>query len=91
MRATISALVEAGITVEERKDSLFVEASNGMGPLNISTAPYPGFATDMQAQFCVLNALADGVYPEPREPEKCVPAWRRERDAAREAKLAVAD
>ena len=37
----------------------------------------------------IVNALADGVYPEPREPEKCVPAWRRERDAAREAKLAA--
>ena len=61
MRATISALVEAGITVEERKDSLFVEASNGMGPLNISTAPYPGFATDMQAQFMAMLCKADGA------------------------------
>ena len=29
--------------------------------VNLRTAPYPGFPTDMQAQFCVLDALADGV------------------------------
>ncbi|MBW4331021.1 UDP-N-acetylglucosamine 1-carboxyvinyltransferase [Stakelama sp. CBK3Z-3] len=61
MRATIAALVEAGITVEERKDSLFVEASNGMGPLTLSTAPFPGFATDMQAQFMAMLCKADGA------------------------------
>ncbi len=29
--------------------------------VNLVTAPYPGFPTDMQAQFCALNALAEGV------------------------------
>jgi UDP-N-acetylglucosamine 1-carboxyvinyltransferase len=29
--------------------------------VNITTAPYPDFATDMQAQFCVLNAVAQGT------------------------------
>ena len=29
--------------------------------VDISTAPYPGFPTDMQAQFCALNAVAEGV------------------------------
>ena len=29
--------------------------------INISTAPYPGFPTDMQAQFCALNSVAIGV------------------------------
>jgi len=35
----------------------------GRRPLavDISTAPYPGFPTDMQAQFCALNAVAEGV------------------------------
>jgi UDP-N-acetylglucosamine 1-carboxyvinyltransferase len=28
--------------------------------VNIRTAPYPGFPTDMQAQFCALNAIAEG-------------------------------
>ena len=29
--------------------------------VDVRTTPYPGFPTDMQAQFCALNALADGV------------------------------
>jgi UDP-N-acetylglucosamine 1-carboxyvinyltransferase len=61
MRATITALVEAGVHVEERKDSLLVEASNGLKPLTLSTAPFPGFATDMQAQFMAMLCKADGA------------------------------
>ena len=61
MRATIAALQEAGVTVEERADSILVEASNRLGALTLSTAPYPGFATDMQAQFMAMLALADGT------------------------------
>lgn len=61
MRATIAALVEAGITVEERPGALYVEAKDGIGPLNLSTAPYPGFATDMQAQFMAMLCKAKGA------------------------------
>jgi UDP-N-acetylglucosamine 1-carboxyvinyltransferase len=61
MRATLAALVEAGITVEERRGSIYVEASNGIAPLTLSTAPYPGFATDMQAQFMAMLTLASGA------------------------------
>ena len=51
----------AGVTVEERGENLYVEAKNGLGPLTLSTAPFPGFATDMQAQFMAMLALADGA------------------------------
>ncbi|MES2055932.1 MAG: UDP-N-acetylglucosamine 1-carboxyvinyltransferase, partial [Pseudomonadota bacterium] len=61
MRATVAALVEAGVTVEERGNNLYVEASNGLGPLTLSTAPFPGFATDMQAQFMAMQTQADGA------------------------------
>jgi len=61
MRATVAALVEAGVTVEERGNSLFVEATGRLGPLTLSTAPFPGFATDMQAQFMAMLTLADGA------------------------------
>lgn len=61
MRATIAALIEAGITVEERPGALYVEAKDGIGPLNLSTAPYPGFATDMQAQFMAMLCKAKGA------------------------------
>ncbi|WP_174286314.1 UDP-N-acetylglucosamine 1-carboxyvinyltransferase [Sphingomonas bacterium] len=61
MRATLDALVEAGVTVEERARSVLIEATGGIGPLTLSTAPYPGFATDMQAQFMAMLCRADGA------------------------------
>ncbi len=61
MRATLDALIAAGITVEERNDCIRVEAANGIAPLTLSTAPFPGFATDMQAQFMAMLCRADGA------------------------------
>ena len=61
MRATLDALVEAGVTVEERARSVLIEATGPIGPLTLSTAPYPGFATDMQAQFMAMLCLAQGA------------------------------
>ena len=61
MEATLSALREAGVTVEERPGAVFVEASAPLRPLTLSTAPYPGFATDMQAQFMAMLCRADGA------------------------------
>lgn len=61
MRATIDALVEAGVTVEERRNALVVEATGPIGPLTLSTAPFPGFATDMQAQFMAMLTKANGA------------------------------
>ncbi|MBY0519484.1 MAG: UDP-N-acetylglucosamine 1-carboxyvinyltransferase [Sphingomonas sp.] len=61
MRATLAALQDAGVTIEERRDSIYVEATNGLNPLELSTAPFPGFATDMQAQFMAMLTLAEGT------------------------------
>ena len=61
MRATLSALKDAGVAIEEKKDSILVEAGDRLGPLTLSTAPYPGFATDMQAQFMAMLTRADGA------------------------------
>ena len=61
MRATLDALVEAGVTVEERARSVLIEATGPIGPLTLSTAPYPGFATDMQAQFMAMLCRAEGA------------------------------
>jgi UDP-N-acetylglucosamine 1-carboxyvinyltransferase len=60
MRATLDALIEAGITVEEKQDCIRI-ASNGIRPLTLSTAPFPGFATDMQAQFMAMLCKAEGA------------------------------
>jgi UDP-N-acetylglucosamine 1-carboxyvinyltransferase len=61
MRATLDALVEAGVTVEEKADGVRVAANGPLKPLTLSTAPYPGFATDMQAQFMAMLCKADGA------------------------------
>jgi UDP-N-acetylglucosamine 1-carboxyvinyltransferase len=61
MRATLDALIEAGVTVEERKDSVRIAADGPLRPLTLSTAPFPGFATDMQAQFMAMLLKADGA------------------------------
>jgi len=61
MRATTAALIEAGVTVEEHLDFMRITASNGLSPLTLSTAPFPGFATDMQAQFMAMLCMAEGA------------------------------
>jgi UDP-N-acetylglucosamine 1-carboxyvinyltransferase len=61
MGATLDALRSAGVTVEEKRDSIRIASDGKMGPLTLSTAPYPGFATDMQAQFMAMLLKADGA------------------------------
>ena len=61
MRATIAALVDAGVDVEERGTSLRVSSDGKLRPLTLSTAPFPGFATDMQAQFMAMLCTAYGA------------------------------
>jgi UDP-N-acetylglucosamine 1-carboxyvinyltransferase len=61
MQATLSALREAGLTVEEHKRGIKVSGDGKPGPLTLSTAPFPGFATDMQAQFMAMLTKADGA------------------------------
>ena len=61
MQATVDALRDAGVTVEATKEGLRVAAEGRLKPLTISTAPYPGFATDMQAQFMAMLCMADGA------------------------------
>ncbi len=61
MGATLDALKEAGVTVEISKNSIRIKSDGKLGPLTLSTAPYPGFATDMQAQFMAMLCMADGA------------------------------
>ena len=61
MGATFAALREAGVTVEERAGCVHIASDGKIGPLTLSTAPYPGFATDMQAQFMAMLLKADGA------------------------------
>ncbi len=61
MEATLSALRQAGATVEETKTGIRVAMSGRAEPVTLSTAPYPGFATDMQAQFMAMATLGKGA------------------------------
>ncbi len=61
MRATTHALRNAGVVVEERKDGIQIAPNGPLKAVNISTAPFPGFATDMQAQMMALLCLAEGT------------------------------
>ena len=61
MQATLTALRDAGVKVEEHKKGIKVSSDGELGPLTLSTAPFPGFATDMQAQFMAMLTRADGA------------------------------
>ena len=61
MPAILSGLTEAGLIVEDTRDGIRVSADGGLKPLSISTAPYPAFPTDMQAQFMAMLTRADGT------------------------------
>jgi UDP-N-acetylglucosamine 1-carboxyvinyltransferase len=62
MDAILVKLEEAGAQINTRDDSIEVDM-RGRRPkaINLTTAPYPAFPTDMQAQFAALNTVAEGV------------------------------
>jgi len=60
--AVLQKLTQAGATISTGADWIELDMQ-GRRPLavDIKTAPYPAFPTDMQAQFCALNAVAEGT------------------------------
>jgi UDP-N-acetylglucosamine 1-carboxyvinyltransferase len=60
--AVLQKLREAGADIATGEDWITLDMS-GRRPrsVDVLTAPYPGFPTDMQAQFCTLNAVAEGT------------------------------
>lgn len=58
--AVISKLREAGAQIEILENSITLAMSARPRAVTVSTAPYPGFPTDMQAQFMLLNCVAEG-------------------------------
>jgi UDP-N-acetylglucosamine 1-carboxyvinyltransferase len=60
MLAITNALAAAGLVVEFTEGGMKVSADKPLKPLAISTAPYPGFPTDMQAQFMAMLCRAPG-------------------------------
>jgi len=60
--AVLQKLEEAGAEIQTTKDTITLDM-HGKRPkaVNICTAPFPGFPTDMQAQFTALNSIAEGT------------------------------
>lgn len=56
----IEYLTKTGIGINIDNDKLHIISTNIILPTNIKTAPYPGFPTDMQSQFCALLSIANG-------------------------------
>lgn len=61
VKPIIAKLKEAGCKVEEGIDSIRVIGTNDLKAIDIKTLPYPGFPTDMQAQFMALMTILKGT------------------------------
>lgn len=71
LEAFTSKLMEMGVQLEVGQDNIFVPKHERLQAINIKTAPYPGFATDLQQPITPLLSLANGesriqetIYPE---------------------------
>jgi UDP-N-acetylglucosamine 1-carboxyvinyltransferase len=61
LEAVVEKLREAGAEIAYGPDWIELRSVCRPRAVDVTTAPYPGFPTDMQAQFTVLNAVAEGV------------------------------
>ena len=61
LTAVLEKLKEAGCELEIEDSAITVVPPVSIKPVNLMTLPYPGFPTDLQAQFTVLMTLAEGV------------------------------
>ncbi len=61
IRSEIDILKKIGISIRQKKNSVIVKKSNKLKKINITTKPYPGFPTDLQAQLMVLLTQVNGI------------------------------
>ncbi len=59
--AVLHSLTDAGVVITEEQNGFRVTRANGLHGVDVMTEPFPGFPTDMQAQFMALMAVADGA------------------------------
>ena len=59
--AVVRTLAEAGVEVAQEGEALRIRRTGPLRGVDVMTEPYPGFPTDMQAQFMVLMAVAEGA------------------------------
>ncbi|MDX2145014.1 MAG: UDP-N-acetylglucosamine 1-carboxyvinyltransferase [Rhodospirillaceae bacterium] len=61
LEAVFNAMKQAGVEITPTKAGIKVAARNGLAGVDVMTEPYPGFPTDMQAQWMALMSTADGA------------------------------
>jgi len=61
LRAVLDKLNEAGVSIQQRGGNLIVRRGKKLNSVDITTLPYSGFPTDVQAQMMSLLALAPGI------------------------------
>ena len=61
LEAVVDKLREAGAKISAEDDAIFLEMDGPPMSVNLRTAPYPAFPTDMQAQFMALDCIARGT------------------------------
>jgi len=71
MMAVVATLRQVGVIVEKSDGGAVVSSSRHLKPADVTTQPYPGFPTDLQAQLMALLCLANGnsviiekIYPD---------------------------
>ena len=61
LKPVIAKLKEAGVDIDEEVDGIRVSCSEKTKAVDIKTMPYPGFPTDMQAQFMAMLTVSEGT------------------------------
>ena len=61
VKSEIATLRKIGVLIIKKKSSIIIKKNKKLKKINISTKPYPGFPTDLQAQLMVLLTQANGV------------------------------
>lgn len=69
--AVVDRLRQMGVNIERENDEVVVSSARRLEPIDVTSQPYPGFPTDLQAQMMALLSLADGnsvitekIYPD---------------------------
>jgi UDP-N-acetylglucosamine enolpyruvyl transferase len=59
--AVVDRLEEVGVKIERQNGTIFVSSNRRINPVEMTTQPFPGFPTDIQAQLMALLAIGDGM------------------------------
>jgi UDP-N-acetylglucosamine 1-carboxyvinyltransferase len=59
--AVVDRLEEVGVKIERQNGTIFVSSNRRLTPVEMTTQPFPGFPTDLQAQLMALLCLGDGM------------------------------